>query len=497
MDTNTPERIGKYRITGVLGRGGMGNVYKAAQEPLNRQVALKLLPQEYARNEEFQSRFVAEAKAISQLEHQNIVGIYDFGTEEGVHYIAMRYIEVVNLGDRIRKEKKLGWELAVDYARQICRALRYAHERNIIHRDIKPQNILLDNQDHLFVTDFGIAKLYQETSITRTGVVVGTPEYMSPEQAEGLELNPQTDLYSLGIVLFEMITGDPPFTGENPLSVAYQHVNTPPPLLTDKVKDIPRRLELVVIKALKKDRNNRYKNADELLYDLDTVFDEGAGAGDTRDMVSLEDMEREARFAEDKRIVDRRGNDRRRGLRRSYFRRVADSRTGKEWAWLAVKVLVVLGVLGLAGFAIRRAIVLRQPIIPEGLRFDRFSGAGNPVYACDDNTATCWEAPATAAECSLRFKEPRLVNRIDVVSGNNTAPGAFVQYARPKRVRFVFNSDIEFEVELADAAGRQELTIPETINAEKVSLKVMETYPGTAIDKVCISEVRFWHSPDQ
>src|SRR3989339_2119972 len=262
MDTITPERIGKSRITGVLGRGGMGNVYKAAQEPLNRQVALKLLPQEYARNEEFQSRFVAEDKAISQLEHQNIVGIYDFGTEEGVHYIAMRYIEGVNLGDRIRKEKKLGWELPVDYARQTCRALRYAHERNIIHRDIKPQNILLDNQDHLFVTDFGIAKIYQQTGLTRTGVVVGTPEYMSPEQAEGLELNPQTDLYSLGVVIYEMLTGNPPFTGDNPLSIAYKHVNVTPPPPSEHRRDLRQRLELVVLKALKKDRAVRYRSVD-------------------------------------------------------------------------------------------------------------------------------------------------------------------------------------------------------------------------------------------
>ncbi|MBL8027594.1 MAG: serine/threonine protein kinase, partial [Fibrobacteres bacterium] len=173
---NPPERIGKFRITGRIGRGGMGDVYKGIQEPLNRVVAIKVLPEEYARNDEFLQRFVTEAKAISMLEHQNIVGIYDYGMEDGLQYIAMRYVEGQSLAQKLAVEKKLPFETAVEYARQICRALKYAHEKEILHRDIKPQNILLGPGGRVFVTDFGIAKLYEQNSVTRTGVVVGTPE---------------------------------------------------------------------------------------------------------------------------------------------------------------------------------------------------------------------------------------------------------------------------------------------------------------------------------
>ncbi len=307
-----PETIGNYKITGRIGKGGMGDIYKAVQKSLNRTVAIKVLSPQMGRSDEFSRRFEIEAKAISLLQHQNIVSIFEFGEEQGMKYFAMQFVDGEDLSRRLFQKKPAPVSEIIDFSKQICRGLRYAHSKDVIHRDIKPQNVLIDKNDVCRLSDFGIAKIYAETNITMTGVAVGTPEYMSPEQAEGDILDAQTDIYSLGIVIYEMLTKRPPFTGNNPVAIAYKQVHELPIPPSAIRKDTPKRLELIVLKALKKNRMERYKTVEALLKDLDTVdVNEQVG----KPTISLKAHKQKSKmhtgFAE-KRITDRRSGSRRR-----------------------------------------------------------------------------------------------------------------------------------------------------------------------------------------
>lgn len=268
-----PFQVGNYKVLAQIGRGGMGDIYKARQEPLGRIVALKVLPPRLSRDNEFTKRFDTEAKAISLLQHQNIVNIYEFGEDNGLKYFAMQFVDGIDLSRRINENKLVSMEEIIDYSKQISRALLYAHNIGIIHRDIKPGNVLIEKNGVVRLSDFGIAKIIQGTgtNITMTGSAVGTPEYMSPEQAQGKKLDQQTDIYSLGIVMYEMLTRRPPFYGNNPMSVAYKQVHEIPDPPSLKRKDTPKRLEMIILKALKKDRRERYASVEEMLEHLDKV----------------------------------------------------------------------------------------------------------------------------------------------------------------------------------------------------------------------------------
>jgi len=307
-----PERIGSCRILQILGMGGMGVIYKAVQEPLNRVVALKVLPPQFSQDRDSSLRFETEAKAVSMLQHQNIVQLYEYGEENGSRYFTMQYIDGESLAARIDQKKPIELERIVDYAKQICRGLRYAHSMGVIHRDIKPGNVLIDKNEVVRLTDFGIAKLITQHSITVTGVTVGTPEYMSPEQAEGQDLTAASDIYSLGILIYEMLTRVPPFLGSNPIAVAYKqvHETAPPPSLGRP--DCPKRLELVVLKCLKKDPRERYQQVDELLRDLDTVDIAERVERPTVSMKRTPKPRGGTPVDDERRITDRRNSERRR-----------------------------------------------------------------------------------------------------------------------------------------------------------------------------------------
>lgn len=344
-----PLQLGNYKILTKIGKGGMGDIYKALQEPLNRIVALKVLPPQLSRDKEFAKRFEIEAKAISLLQHQNIVSIYEYGDSNGLTYFAMQFVDGLDLGRRIAEKGVLTIAEIIDYAKQIGRALRYAHSCNIIHRDIKPGNVLIEKNGVVRLSDFGIAKIFSGTNITMTGSAVGTPEYMSPEQAQGKKLDAQTDLYSLGVVIYEMLTRKPPFTGNNPMSVAYKQVHEQPDPPSLKRKDTPRRLEMIVLKALKKDKRERYASAEEMLDHLDKVDPEEGGNSPI-----IFSEEKTAATEEQKKQVDdydRRITDRRSGERR-YERQTVFSliywvdMIGSQWLlWLLVGGLVAVLVL--------------------------------------------------------------------------------------------------------------------------------------------------------
>jgi serine/threonine protein kinase/beta-lactam-binding protein with PASTA domain len=263
----------RYVVVRKLGSGGMADVFLADDRLLGRQVALKVLFDRYANDEQFVERFRREASSAASLNHPNIVQIYDRGEAEGTYYIAMEYLEGRSLKEIILKYAPLSPELVVSISVQIVEALRFAHRRDVIHRDIKPQNIIVDNEGRVKVTDFGIARAGNASTMTEAGSILGTAHYLSPEQAKGQPVEAASDLYSLGIVMYEMVSGKLPFNGDNPVSIAMQHVHDIPAPPRSIVPDVPENLEAVILKALAKHPIERYLTAQAMLDDLGRVQD--------------------------------------------------------------------------------------------------------------------------------------------------------------------------------------------------------------------------------
>jgi len=259
----------RYEIIEQIGEGGMANVYKARCRLLNRFVAVKILRPEFAKDNEFLTRFNIEAQAAAALSHQNIVSIYDVGREDGIEYIVMEYIEGLTLKDYIKENKILSWQQSADFALQICRALICAHNSGIVHRDIKPQNIIITADHVLKVTDFGIARAATASSATITGSTMGSVHYLSPEQARGGYTDFKSDIYSLGIVLYEMVTGKLPFVGGNTVSIAIKQIQETPIPPKEHNIAVPLAVENIILKAMNKDQTKRYQSASDMLRDLE------------------------------------------------------------------------------------------------------------------------------------------------------------------------------------------------------------------------------------
>ncbi|TML74818.1 MAG: Stk1 family PASTA domain-containing Ser/Thr kinase [Actinobacteria bacterium] len=261
---------GRYRIMRKLGAGGMADVYLAEDQELGRRVAIKILNDRHANDDQFIERFRREAKNAAALNHPNIVSIYDRGNAEDTYYIAMEFLDGRSLKELIVGRGAAPINVAIEYARQILSALRFAHRHGIVHRDIKPHNVLVDGEGRVKVTDFGIARA-GTSQMTETGSIVGTAQYLSPEQARGGEVDPRSDLYSLGVVLYELLTGKTPFDGETPVEIAMKHLSTPPKPPSKLRPDIPPELDKVVLRALAKSPDDRYQSADEMEADLERV----------------------------------------------------------------------------------------------------------------------------------------------------------------------------------------------------------------------------------
>ncbi|MDX9830215.1 MAG: protein kinase [Anaerolineae bacterium] len=263
MDSLIGQQFGPYKITEKLGEGGMAVVYKGYQQSLNRYVAIKVLRQELAQDEEFVARFRREALAVADLDHPNILHVYDAGFVQGMYYIVMAFVDGGSLRDLV-SQGPLEPEYALSIASQVADALHHAHQRGIVHRDVKPNNILLSRDGRPLLSDFGIAKaLHESTGLTRTGMSIGTPEYMAPEQIQGQKVDARTDIYALGIVLYEMLAGWAPFSSTTPVAALYKQVNEPPPPLRQANISIPAWMEAVVAKALAKSPLDRYQQASD------------------------------------------------------------------------------------------------------------------------------------------------------------------------------------------------------------------------------------------
>ncbi len=269
------KQLGQYKIETQIGQGGMATVYKAYQPSINRHVAVKILPSQYAQDPNFVKRFEHEARAIAALEHPHILPVYDFGSQDGLTYMAMRYVETGTLSNLMGSP--LSNERIVRLIGPVARALDYAHKQGVVHRDIKPSNILIDQNGEPLLTDFGIAKMIQgsgATQLTGTGMVLGTPAYMSPEQAKGISIDGRSDIYSLGVVLYELLTGQQPYQAETPLGVVFKHVSEPLPPPRSINPKVAEPLERVVIKAMAKEPAQRYLTAGEMEQALQSALRE-------------------------------------------------------------------------------------------------------------------------------------------------------------------------------------------------------------------------------
>lgn len=262
---------GRYELQRRVGRGGMAEVFLALDRLLDRPVAIKILFPEFATDPSFVERFKREAKSAASLTHPNIVGVYDWGKEHGTYYIVMEYVDGQTLSDILRAEGRLAPKRAAQIAADVAAALGSAHAAGVVHRDVKPGNVLITKTGDVKVADFGIARATTSTSednLTQTGSVMGTATYFSPEQAQGKAVDQRSDLYALGVVLYELVSGKPPFTADSPVAIAYKHVQEPLPPLRAKVPSLPAGYEAVTVKALDKNPDNRYPDAAAMRADL-------------------------------------------------------------------------------------------------------------------------------------------------------------------------------------------------------------------------------------
>src|SRR5579883_975806 len=271
MDPTQASRVysERYELDHLIARGGMAEVYRARDRLLDRPVALKVLFPELSVDRAFVERFRREAQAAANLSHPNIVPVFDWGEDTGTYFIVMEFVDGRPLSAILKSSKVLSPERAADIGASVAAALGYAHKNKVIHRDVKPGNVLITDEGQVKVTDFGIARaLNTEESLTQTGAVMGTATYFSPEQAEGAGVDARSDIYSLGVVLFEMVTGRPPFMGESPVAVASKHVREDVPAPRSINPAVPSDLEAVILKCLAKSPDYRYATAEDLRVDL-------------------------------------------------------------------------------------------------------------------------------------------------------------------------------------------------------------------------------------
>lgn len=348
MEDLTGKELGQYRVVDAFGEGGMAAVYKAYQPAMDRNVALKILPRHFASDPGFLTRFQREARIIANLQHPHILPVFDYGEQDGYTFIVMPFVETGTLTDELERGP-LSLPRAEQVVRQLCSALAYAHQRGVVHRDLKPSNVLIDEGGNCFLTDFGIAKMVEATvQITQTGAIIGTPAYMSPEQIRGDDLDGRSDLYSLGIVLYEMLTGRPPYQAETPPAIFVKHLNDPLPMPRQFKPDLPERVQEVLLKALAKDREDRFADAEEFTSAFESAVRAQEQEGRGQEAPTLPpDLQYGATEVEVSGEVAAPAEEVGSGVERQ-----RSERGGWSWVWLAAGVLAFGGlVLIVAGAA--------------------------------------------------------------------------------------------------------------------------------------------------
>jgi len=324
---------GRFDLVELIGKGGMSSVYKARDRLLDRMVALKILHPHFTEDEEYVERFRREARAVAQLSHPNIVTVIDRGEDDGRQYIVFEYVEGENLKQLLERTGPMPVRDALVMALQMARALSFAHGRGLIHRDVKPQNVLLNPDGQAKMTDFGIARSIDVQGVTITGTIMGTSEYIAPEQARGEQVDAQTDVYSLGVVLYELLTGGVPFEGDNFVTVALRHVNEPVPSVLNRRPEVPARVAMAVERSMAKFPAERFQSMDELSEELETCLAELDPVSEEATMIA------------------------RRPIAGPQRQRPRKQRRRFGVLWPAAAVVAVLGAAGLAAFG---ALALRD-----------------------------------------------------------------------------------------------------------------------------------------
>ncbi len=386
--------IGGYRVIEPIGAGGMAKVFKAYQPAFDRFVALKVLPEHYAEDETYLERFAQEARIIANLEHKYIVPVYDFGEDNGITYLAMRYLQAGTLKDVL---KRFGGVVpladAVRIVSQVASALDYAHENGIIHRDIKPANILIDREGDAYLTDFGIAKVLEATShLTKTGTAMGTPAYMAPEHGMGTDVDARSDVYSLGIVLYEMVTGRVPFEADTPFAVILAHANEPLLLPRTVNPNLPREVERVLLKALAKNPDDRYQTAGGLALALVAAVGEMEETIESRsaDLLAVTDDLSSSRPS------DRVTQD----VRRQARRKPRARQRSPGWVVAAVIGIFLVGAVIIGGNWVRQIRQVADQATPNvEATFNALSTlAGDPDVTLDPTLAVAFVQQVTATQ---------------------------------------------------------------------------------------------------
>ncbi len=439
----------RYEVVREIGRGGMAEVYLARDQLLDRPVALKVLHREFARDPQFVERFRREAQAAAALNHPNVVAVYDWGQEAGTSFIVMEYVEGRPLSDIVREGGAREPRTAARIAAHVAAALSFAHQRGLVHRDVKPGNILITPSGQVKVADFGIARSRAADGLTQTGAVMGTATYFSPEQAQGLDVDGRSDVYSLGVVLYEMLAGVPPFRNDNPVTVAYQHVQEQPEPLARRAPGVPAALQQIVARALAKDPARRYPSADAMRADLLRFERDQPVAEETRTalVVTLDDTPPATRMA-----PAARGRG---GLPPE----VAGKRRN-PWAVVGV-VVVLLGLAGFVGWLIYTQVG------------DQGSAARRPVTVPDVVNRPLRDAQEALEALDLKVKVVRRASA-DV-------PVGIVMRQDPAKGTRATTGDT---VQLTVSSGPQEVVIPDVAEQAFDDAKATLTAQGLKVVRI-------------
>ena len=409
--------VGRYELIEKIGEGGMAIVYKAKDRLLNRYVAIKILRPEFVRNEKFIENFKKESQAAASLSHPNIVNVYDVGKEGNIHFIVMELIDGKTLSQVIEEKGRIEYKEAINIAKQVASALSLAHSNQIIHRDVKPHNILITSSGTAKLADFGIAMAVSKESIAEgKEKIMGSVHYFSPEQARGAYVDERSDIYSLGIVLYEMLTGKVPFDGDNPISIALMHINDAMPSASKQVSGIPPQLEKVIAKATDKYQTNRYASADEMIEDLDNIdfITKVIGSSAFADKGETKQAEQDEAVEYYKAIEE--------------SRELAEDNKKKKKAANKTKIFIIAAV----------AVILLAGIVGLGAMMGWFSGSSDEIEVPDFAGKTFEEAQSEAEELGLKIEEGEKVYSPDqeegLIASQSPTAGSLVSEGRVIKV---------------------------------------------------------------